>query len=1464
MRRTIELYINGARVDLDADALILFNYRFEDMSNPTIVKNSYSQTITLKNTDTNNQVFGAFYRSDRMIAGAQFDPKRKVPFQIFDGGTLLESGYAKLEQVITKNGQAHEYKVGLYGGLGSFFYALSYDDNGNKRTLASLDFGRSIDFTINASTVYQAWNALQAGPYSNVSKWNIVNFAPCYNGIPSDDFDPDKMIVRAADCGLRDNITDGDDVYRTYQGMTLVKLGRKVNEWEAHDLRSYLQRAVLRFRAVLAACCDPNQNGGFTVNLDQTFFSDDNPYYNDLWLALPQIHKLTGLTDGETGTFSIPTTGGTGQFEAVIDLDIPFGTKVAVTVGARLVAELTDAYTGGTLYSSQVDGTGSTPKWDTYCWLIQAVGYDPNGAAVAGSPVEIIQSAVAGVQYTAYDVAREIGYVPPFNAGYDAQNLTGAFTYTDGAWVWNKDIQFAFEGANVSRIGINVIAARVIDDGQSAGPVFLQVNNTIKLFETQSSVPNTAHTISDTHLTGISGANTYEYAEASSVRSGANITQAALLTTDHSPADYLLAFAKVFGLQFMVDREAKTVTIMTRDTFFSLYASNVIDLTDRVDRSQDITVSPFLFSTKWLELSFDAEGIQYAEEYANAYGRKYGAARIDTGFEFNSETKELLEDLAVTGGVEVLERSKMFNNITENGKQVPSAFLDSGEYTLYKAGVPGDDKAFPLTVPTAAAAIDYWNDVYLGYDEHSKPQFHGTEQKELEIRDTLLLFGGKVYHDPKYHGRLMITDDDEYMAALNDNTPCWHGGNFGVSFNVEYYPIFGRYNWAGTKITRSLDFSMPAEIDIPGVSFKEDAGIYERYWRRFLAGRYDDDARVMKCSVDLAGLSVDAELLRRFYYYDGAIWSLNAIENHSITTLDPTKCEFVKVIDIQDYTNGQESGGGVLSVLPGSIVFNPYGEAVGLDVTASGPWTAQVIGMTGVTLSAASGTGNAHITATAAENAGAAQAGSIVFTLTATGDTATVTASQGATGEAGVTPTALEFAAPGKLWREDPFEAWTPQTHNVYGFYDLAVTVEAPDATWRITSKPSWVKIYRDGNEIAVDAVQTGAATVRAWADENYAQTDRAGTITFAFAHAGATTTQAVSVSQRSEFWSVLRVERNSIGTDRIEESGGVVDVYSTNGAQNIFAKYTLYSNGRSFQGMEFEGFDLSGKLVPYPENQITRSDTTIDDGCVSTGVIEIGGWLIAVTKPVRCYPTSLGGFGRFRADVLVGTEWREYTNLYIHPHAASIVPYLLINTQDVSIGPDGSAQVEVSTNSFWMVGQSDLYDARMLIRYGALPPSDYSYMRGIYPYYAEGLTAGVRLQPQINYTGAERTLRATFFTGDADIINADEIHGGVLMSVIIRQAALVWSIVTPAARPATAGSFNLELQSNLEDQVIGLQGLSASSSESWCTVSTNGSGLPITVSVEANTTGAQRTAVVTVNCNKDGSSHTVTITQEA
>lgn len=1461
MRRNIELYINGSRVDLDAEALILFNYRFEELSNPTIVKNSYSQNITLKSTDTNNRVFGAFFRSDRMVTGALFDPKRKVPFQILSDGTLLEAGYAKLENVVTKNGVAHEYKVGLYGGLGSFFYALSYDDNGNKKTLASLDFGRDLGFTINASTVKTAWDALRIGPYAGTSKWDIINFAPCYNGIPTDDFDADKMIVRADETGLPETVISGDDTYRTYQNATLVKLGRKVNEWEAHDLRSYLQRAVLRFRAVLEAISDPNQNGGFTVDLDSTFFDDDNPYFNDLWITLPQIHKLNGLSEGDSGVFSFPGGGGDIRLNSAVELGIPFGTEVTAQVGVKITMSPAQDPAGDYLYGSAKDGTTVM----SYCWLLQVVGYDSNGAAVAGSSVELLQTDIEGKHYFAQWVAQEIGYRPAFNAGYDVLNMAGQWNKTGAGMEWSKTFTAAMKAPNLSRLELVAIPVLITDVEASNRPVVFEVNNTAYAFEDQEDAPGSRTRVEWIGVEGVAGANTYQYDAASSVRSNSKITQEALLATEHTPAEYLLAFAKVFGLQFMVDREAKTVTIMTRDTFFSAYADDIIDLTDRVDRSKDITVSPFLFDTKWLELAFEADEIQFAEEYLNAYGRKYGAARINTGFEFNSETKELLDGIAATGGVEVMERSKMYNNVTEGGYSVPSAFLDSGEFTLYKDGVPGDDKSFPLPIPTSRAQIDYWNDIYLGYDCYSKPQFHGTDQKELELRDTFLLCGGKVYRDPKYYGHVFLTDDDEYMSALNDNTPCWHGGPYGVSFNVENYPLFGRYTWAGALIVRSLDFSMPAELDIPGVGFKLDAGIYERYWARFLAGRYDDDARVMKCSVDLSGLQVDAELLRRFYYYDGAIWSLNAIENHSVTTFDPTKCEFVKVIDIQDYTNGQESGGDTITANPASIVLDPYGGSAVISVNASGAWTAQVIDLTGVTLSANSGSGPAQITVTAPANQGTALAGRIVFTLTATGDTAEVQASQPIPGEQGVTPASLEFAPPGQLIGSD---GWTVLSGGeIYGRYDLAVTT---DGSWKVTGVPAWVRLYVDGVELQAGTVKNGSATVRAVANENYSQTARNGFITFEFTRGGVTSSQSVEVTQGGDAWSVLQVTPAAGMTVDTEtatvnnQTGTRVNIReSQRAAANSFFTYRWSSNTdpELFIGMQITGYQLLNRTIAYPVMDITRTERAVDDGGYVTGTVKISEYLVAASWGIEIHPSAWSGAGRVSKYALVDGAWVSFMETMIHPAPGITLPYIILSEREVTIGPNAYVTVDVTSNSFWIGCQSELYDSRQLVQNGAISAVQSG----------SGNENAVEVRPSLNNTGATRDLKYVFFTGDAEVgLFQSEIKGGVLTSLLIHQEPYQWSIPSSLTYSAAAGSWEgsdrrmVEVASNVQ----GYAAYSGLSSAVWCRVSPEtGSATTVGavyIDLDANTTGAPRSCIVTVHSNIDNNDKTITIIQEA
>ena len=145
------------------------------------------------------------------------------------------------------------------------------------------------------------------------------------------------------------------------------------------------------------------------------------------------------------------------------------------------------------------------------------------------------------------------------------------------------------------------------------------------------------------------------------------------------------------------------------------------------------------------------------------------------------------------------------------------------------------------------------------------------------------------------------------MYNLNGGKACWNldpGNAAGIAI-----PIFQRYTWRSGfyHVQSSLDYGEPRELAFPRQIYADGdtRAIYARAWRAYLQDRYDGDTKVMTCKVDLAGLRVDAGLLRNFYWYEGALWVLNKIKNYSMTTHAPTDCEFVQVQDKDNYTNGQ-------------------------------------------------------------------------------------------------------------------------------------------------------------------------------------------------------------------------------------------------------------------------------------------------------------------------------------------------------------------------------------------------------------------------------------------------------------------------------------------------------------------------------------------------------------------------------
>lgn len=913
MKRNIQLYIGGSPVDLDSDSLILYNYTAEQLSNPTIVKNEYSQQITLQGTERNNRIFGGIFKLDRNqlytntnnTTGVNFNTSRKTAFVVYDGDDVVESGYVKLDNVKNTNGKI-TYSISLYGGLGSFFYGLSYDNEGNPLTLASLDFGEDLSFNINALNITDAWRVLNGN--AEIAKWQILNFVPCYNGYP-EDFAKDKVILRADNTGLQTSVTEDGKTYTTQNGYVIAQLERDYTALEMQDFRSYLQRPILSVKKMIEAICNPANNGGYTVELDPLFFNDNNPYWARLWMSLPMFSSLpedserieqTNIDyigdyrlDGETTYDDIY---GLGTLDNEITIDVNTTLQIILP-----------SFAYNTWYLSSRGKDPNNPDYmidSQYFVFVQIVGMSRN-AVVAGAPIAMFQTILHDGKFVAWTpeaVADMVGYTPIYpQAGYNSMLIGGTFNNIGiEQAIFSGQANSLFNGERITNVICNITVAKIDTYTDANGEIidyqYGLIPDGIKLFTSQTNLDSI---ISDNILMAPVINGTITQRTSTSIRSGALITQKMLLNSDKTPAQYLISYCKLFGLTFLTDKVGKKISIMTRNTLYG--DSEVIDLTDKIDISKEIALTPFVFATKYYNMGYgDVKG-QYAEVYKETYNTDYGDKKINTGYEFDSQTKELLTDNAFNAVVEVLEKSKSFVNITtSDGKIVPAAFLDGGKYTLRTAD--GDTKEINIPVPNSNSSLVYFNDDFQTYDLFSKAQFHEAENKPLDMTDVLLFFQGVADVSVKYPS-LRVTDDTGEMMVLNEGESCWLWRS--SAFPVSQLPMFGRYMWNNaSEITHSIDFGTPKELDMPQVVHPENVAVYPRFWQSYISDRYDVNSRVMTAYVDLSGLVVDRNLLRRFFYYEGALWVLNKIINYSITSYDRTQCEFVKVIDIDNYNNG--------------------------------------------------------------------------------------------------------------------------------------------------------------------------------------------------------------------------------------------------------------------------------------------------------------------------------------------------------------------------------------------------------------------------------------------------------------------------------------------------------------------------------------------------------------------------------
>ena len=901
MKRRITLYIGGRKADISDQSFFLLNYQMEDLQNPTIVKNSYSQQVTLPGTCRNNRIFGAIWRVDRVsgnggATGADFNASKRTPFALYgEDGAVLESGYVKLDEVAKTGRFSREYKITLYGGLGAFFYELSYNADGTKKTLADLDFlgggDGELDFTINAATVAEAWDALRYGT-ADGTKWGVINFFPAYEGIPQD-FDAKHALATPVSVGLNQSQTkDGVTYWPDANGYSLINLPDNYDQWAVKDLRAYLQRPAWNVKALLEAVAKPANNGGY--EFDWSAIASGTPIAPaNKWVTRPLLASL-GSFKQTVGGLSTAYTGGTGATPATVAIsgvgDLPVGTEVnaSLTVHCRMTAS------GGAAslaLHSTLPGY-ILPSRNTVIFL-QAVGYDGDGYAIAGGPVQVLSAPLSRGYYNAGQIAQYCGFSPVFGNTYGAV-IDGQFDLVSGTtYEYSAAIGLTVSGYGMEAVKVHAAVFDLRTVASGAGALRVLDADPVTPFTATLYNGNTA--VSATAGTLTEGSTLATYTSPQSLRTGARFGKRSVLSTAHTPAEYLLAYAKMFGLYFLYDNAARRVTLVPRN---DLHQDETIDLTARVDTQQEVKIVPMAFSARWYDFRQEVVPGAFAQEYKANNGRDYGMQRVNTGYDFDASAVDLLGGIALRAAANVLEHGPYFYDVTYLDAFIPSPFVDPGfTYSLYNAGKA---EAFPVPALDPACVLDPWIEYFPGYDGqgsaryiYDKLQFHDADGKPVDGADVL------AAHIANVPSHCKLSDDVPSMDTLNAGKPCWL---LNPPSEAQYIPQLTRYD---VETGLFLDFGQPSELDFPAINYDPEDTIYARMWQKYIADRYDKDTRVLTARVDLSGLQVGQGLLRKFYWYDGALWVLNKIVNHSLTTYGPTECEFVQVRDKDNYLNGQ-------------------------------------------------------------------------------------------------------------------------------------------------------------------------------------------------------------------------------------------------------------------------------------------------------------------------------------------------------------------------------------------------------------------------------------------------------------------------------------------------------------------------------------------------------------------------------
>ena len=778
----------------------------------------------------------------------------------------------------------------MYGGLGDFFYNLKGDED-NPKTLADLYWGNitgkdqvreNLDplMTWDNNYVFKTWFSA-----SSNALWDTFRAVPCIydDGIMVKDktiVPPSQGIFPAT--GSHEEEEPVPEPYVAANGNQGILVESDENTcYGKQDFRSDLMPLGIKYRSIIETICQPENNGGYTVELDPNFFNETNPYWTQMFLlkALPTLdYDYTVHSDEYAGfTASLIRVGnyygGSNQAskEGLLEPIGPFGPWNTYNGGFALAEASTTVFQN--MLSFSITPLLHVSHSGQYLRSNGDGVININAKAYSSGPLSIFLKATNLESNQSLVLASKTYEAETW---FDHAAVGSDYFIAPEPLIGMAEIPKDWNRFKISLVLSNPRYNRDVTVTFKAKGPFIRVN---KDFKGDFIAPSFRGLIPDTPNSYLN--LTTDYSLNSAVFEDLNFLKKDLLGGTKSPFEYLIWYTKMFNLRFYLEPGSKKVSIYLPEDMIQQY--DPVNIQDRVCYDKEYSKTRRIIDEGYLRFNLTPNKNDTVERYEDLNGDDLFDKTFPIKTVEKKTTKEYLTtDLKIgtkARNFSALNRRKGEGYTNLYGFNQGSPYQVSHVLTkeVEEDGMRKLETTYPQT------------EVYLNYVE--------TLQKYDFLNlgdgpnDTVVMYSG--LRDTPFKGHAAIISRTSVDMVRFAGGPCWLGGFtdsspgitkhiLGAAFTCVYkIPHYGlvpstvNYDWGLTY--DNIDFESIIATD----------NIYNKYLKNFIERVYSDPVQV-ECYVRLS--SPD---FRKLYWFDNAYWILTEVSNYNFRD-EPVKCKFIR------------------------------------------------------------------------------------------------------------------------------------------------------------------------------------------------------------------------------------------------------------------------------------------------------------------------------------------------------------------------------------------------------------------------------------------------------------------------------------------------------------------------------------------------------------------------------------------